>query len=83
MRAPRARRPDSLATLPTSGSRLRIWRPSAASPSWFAAWPRRLSGERSDPSPVGRPFAMETNGTKHRRAGGGRPRRGSPAPARA
>src|SRR5580704_11326201 len=72
MRAPRARRPDSLATLapvpaaapvPEPSDPDRIWRPSAARPSWLACFPRRLSGERSGPSPVGPPFAMEKNGT--------------------
>ena len=39
---------------------------ATANPSWFTCVPRRPSGERSDPSPVGRPFAMEKNGTKCR-----------------
>src|SRR5580692_10803714 len=75
--APSARRPDSFATLWPSGPARICW-PSAARPSWFACLPRRFSGERSDPSPVGRPFAMDKNGTKHRHPGGGRRPPGCP-----
>src|SRR6516162_6608329 len=63
MRAPRPRSPDSFATAPGSDP-ARIRRPRAARPSSFAPRPRGPRGERSDPSPGGRPFAMTNQRTK-------------------
>ena len=67
---------------PLGGCAGRICSPSAGQPLLVRDACRGVLGERSDPSPGGRPFAMEKNGTKHRCAGGGRRTRRSPRAGR-